>query len=82
MPYFCKLRLRFVNREFKEFKEFRTLPDSPVFLAFSSGILELTDIRLELLELPELHVSSNCFQRRTLQRYSFLMEKKRAGTIF
>ena len=46
----------FVDREFKEFKEFRTIPNCLVSSRYWDS--KLTDIRLELLELPELLVSS------------------------
>jgi len=49
--------LLIVDKEFREFKEFRTLPGILVSLRFWEDSV-LTDIRLELLELPELLVSS------------------------
>ena len=55
---FLKFRLLFVDKEFKEFKEFRTIPESFDF-SIDLGFGEIVDICLELPELLELLVFSN-----------------------
>ena len=48
----------FVDKEFEEFKEFRTIPE-PFDFSIDLGFGEIVDICLELLELPDLLVFSN-----------------------